>query len=74
MAERRRLRLLRHLRAHPTRSVRALTGALRRVDRNLDGDVAVLMRAGLVERTPAGIRATANRLAVEVPLAGDVTS
>jgi predicted transcriptional regulator len=63
-----RLRLLRHLRAHPARSVRALAVALRRDYRNVHGDVAALLRAGLVERSREGIRATADMLAVEVPL------
>lgn len=63
-----RLRLLRHLRAHPARSVRALSAALGRDYRNVHGDVAALLHAGLVERSGDGLRAVADALAVEVPL------
>lgn len=63
-----RYRLLRHLHAHPERSVNALAQALRRQYRRVHADVAILERAGLVERSDGTVRATADKLSAVVVL------
>lgn len=52
-----RLELLRHLRRHPARSVKALAEALGRDYRRVHDDVAALVRIGLVVRSKAGLTA-----------------
>jgi predicted transcriptional regulator len=64
-----RLRLLRHLHAHPEPSVSALARSLGRQYRRVHGDVALLERAGLVKRTGGSVRATADTVTAEVRLA-----
>jgi predicted transcriptional regulator len=63
-----RYRLLRHLHAHPEKSVNALAQALRRQYRRVHQDVSVLERAGLVDRSTGEVRATADKLSAEVVL------
>lgn len=63
-----RYRLLRHLHAHPERSVKALAQALRRQYRRVHEDVAVLERAGLIERADGEVRARADKLNAVVVL------
>ena len=63
-----RYRLLRHLHAHPERSINALALALGRQYRRVHEDVTILERAGLVERSGGEVRATADRLSAEVVL------
>ena len=64
-----RLRLLRHLHAHPEPSVSALARALGRQYRRVHDDVAALEGAGLVARDGGGVRATADTVTAEVRLA-----
>lgn len=61
-----RYRLLRHLHAHPERSVNALARALRRPYRRVPEDIAILERAGLVDRSGGEVRATADKLSAVV--------
>lgn len=63
-----RYRLLRHLHAHPEKSVNALALALQRQYRRVHEDVTVLEKAGLVERADGQVRATADRLSAVVVL------
>jgi predicted transcriptional regulator len=63
-----RYRLLRHLHAHPEKSVNALAQALHRQYRRVHQDVAALERAGLVDRSAGEVRTTADRLSAEVML------
>jgi predicted transcriptional regulator len=63
-----RYRLLRHLHAHPEKSVNALAKSLRRQYRRVHDDVTILERAGLIDRTGGDVRATADRLRAEVVL------
>jgi predicted transcriptional regulator len=63
-----RYRLLRHLHAHPERSINALALALGRQYRRVHEDVTILERAGLVDRSGGGVRTTADRLSAEVVL------
>ena len=60
-----RFRLLRHLHAHPEPSVSALGRQYRRVH----ADIIALEVAGLLERTPGEVRATADRITAELQLA-----
>jgi predicted transcriptional regulator len=53
----RRLELLRHLRRHPAVSIAALARALQRDYKRVHADVEALAAAGLIDRTPAGLRA-----------------
>jgi predicted transcriptional regulator len=53
----RRLELLRHLRRHPAASIAALARALGRDYKRVHADVEALATAGLIDRTPAGLRA-----------------
>jgi predicted transcriptional regulator len=63
-----RLRLLRHVRAHPEPSVSALARALHRPYRRVHGDVAALAEAGLLDRTDGAIRAAADRITATTDL------
>jgi predicted transcriptional regulator len=53
----RRLELLRHLRRHPAASIAELARALQRDYKRVHADVEALAAAGLIDRTPAGLRA-----------------
>ena len=53
----RRLELLRHLRRHPAVSIAELARALGRDYKRVHVDVEALAAAGLIDRTPAGLRA-----------------
>ena len=64
-----RLRLLRHLHAHPEPSVSALARALGRQYRRVHGDVAALEAVGLVVRADGAVRVTADTVTAEVQLA-----
>ena len=64
-----RLRLLRHLHAHPEPSVSALARALGRQYRRVHADVAALEAVGLVARADRSVRATVDTLTAEVRLA-----
>jgi predicted transcriptional regulator len=64
-----RLRLLRHLHAHPEPSVSALARALGRQYRRVHADVAALESVGLVVRTGGTVRVTADSVTAEVRLA-----
>ena len=61
-----RYRLLRHLHAHPEKSVNALAQSLRRQYRRVHEDVTVLEGAGLIDRSGGGVRTTADRLSAVV--------
>jgi len=63
-----RYRLLRHLHVHPEPSVSALARALGRQYRRVHADVAALERAGLLDRANGAVRATADRIGVEIRL------
>jgi predicted transcriptional regulator len=64
-----RLRLLRHLHAHPERSVSALARSLGRQYRRVHEDVTTLEGAGLIMRDGGVVRATVDAVTVEVRLA-----
>jgi len=57
-----RYRLLRHLHAHPAKSVNALAQSLSRQYRRVHEDVSVLERAGLIDRSGGEVRTTADKL------------
>jgi predicted transcriptional regulator len=61
-------RLLRHLHAHPERSVNALANALKRQYRRVHDDVRILEKAGLLDRSHGDVRTTVDRLTAEVVL------
>ncbi len=63
-----RYRLLRHLPAHPERSLNALARSLGRQYRRVHDDVTALERAGLVERADGEVRTTADTLNAVVTL------
>lgn len=63
-----RYRLLRHLRAHPEKSVDALADALGRPFQRVHEDLSVLEMAGLVDRSGGEVRVTADKLSVVVVL------
>jgi predicted transcriptional regulator len=63
-----RYRLLRHLHAHPEPSVSALARALGRQYRRVHADVAALELAGLVGCSNGEVRATSDRIGVEIRL------
>lgn len=63
-----RCRLLIHLHRRPEPSVLALATHLNRGYRRVHGDVVALEKAGLIERSSAGVRATADRVTVEIDL------
>ncbi len=64
-----RLALLRHVHAHPARSVRALAAALGRDYRRVHGDVEALEQAGLLERDAEGVRAACDAFDVRMQVA-----
>lgn len=64
-----RVRLLRHLHAHPEPSVSALARSLARQYRRVHEDVVVLEGAGLVARDGGQVRATVDAVTAEVRLA-----
>ena len=64
-----RLRLLRHLHAHPEPSVSALARSLGRQYRRVHDDVTTLEGAGLVMRAKGTVRATADTVTAELRLA-----
>ena len=53
----RRLELLRHLHRHPVASIAELARSLGRDYKRVHADVETLATAGLIDRTPAGLRA-----------------
>jgi predicted transcriptional regulator len=63
-----RYRLLRHLHAHPEKSVNALAQSLHRQYRWVHADVAALEKVGLVERASGVVRTTADTLNAVVTL------
>lgn len=63
-----RYRMLRHLHAHPAKSVNALAQSLRRQYRRVHEDVTVLERAGLIDRSGGEVRTTADKLSAVVVL------
>jgi predicted transcriptional regulator len=64
-----RLRLLRHLHAHPEPSISALARSLGRQYRRVHADVVALEGAGLVVRANGEVRATADTVTAQVRLA-----
>jgi predicted transcriptional regulator len=63
-----RYRLMRHLHAHPERSVSALARALGRQYRRVHADVAALEEAGLLDRSTGEVRATVDKITAEIRL------
>jgi predicted transcriptional regulator len=63
-----RYRLMRHVHAHPEPSVSALARALGRQYRRVHADVAALEEVGLVDRTGGEVRATVEKITVEIRL------
>lgn len=63
-----RYRLLRRLHGHPVKSVNALAERLGRQYRRVHEDVRILERAGLLDRSEGGVRATADKLTAEIAL------
>jgi predicted transcriptional regulator len=63
-----RLALLREVRRHPPEDVAALAQSLQRDDRRVNQDVAILVRAGLLERDASRIRTPYNSVHTEVSL------
>ena len=63
-----RIRLLRRLHGHPAASINALALSLKRQYRRVHDDVRILERAGLLDRSHGGVRATADVLTAEVVL------
>lgn len=63
-----RYRLLRHLHAHPEKSVNALARALQRQYRRVHEDVTILESAGLIDRSEGVVRTTADKLNAMVVL------
>jgi predicted transcriptional regulator len=64
-----RLRLLRHLHAHPEPSISALARALGRQYRRVHADIIALEVVGLVLRAEGSVRTTADSVTAEVKLA-----
>ena len=64
-----RLRLLRHLHAHPEPSVAALARSLGRQYRRVHEDVGILESAGLLLRDGSSVRASVDTMTAEVRLA-----
>jgi predicted transcriptional regulator len=64
-----RLRLLRHLHAHPEPSISALARSLGRQYRRVHDDVVALEGAGLVARADGVVRAAVDGFTAEVRLA-----
>jgi predicted transcriptional regulator len=62
----RRLELLRHLHRHPVPSVAELARALKRDYKRVHTDVEALAAAGLIDRTPAGLRADYGEIRAEI--------
>lgn len=63
-----RFRLLRHVHAHPETSVSALARALGRQYRRVHADVALLERAGLIDRSTGVVRASVDKITAEIQL------
>ena len=63
-----RLRLLKHVHAHPEPSISALARSLGRQYRRVHADVAALESAGLLARQAGEVRATADTLKAEIRL------
>src|SRR5437764_14967922 len=63
-----RVRLLKHVHAHPEPSISALARALGRQYRRVHADVAALESAGLLEREAGAVRATADTLKADIRL------
>lgn len=63
-----RYRILRHLHAHPEKSVTALAEALDRQFRRVHEDVTVLEMAGLIDSSAGEVKVTADKLSVVVVL------
>lgn len=63
-----RMRLLKHVHAHPEPSISALARSLGRQYRRVHADVAALESAGLVARQAGMVHATADRLRADICL------
>jgi predicted transcriptional regulator len=63
-----RVRLLRHVHAHPEPSVSALARSLHRQYRRVHADVAALEAAGLLTRPEGAVHATADTLKADIHL------
>ena len=63
-----RVRLLKHVHAHPEPSISALARSLGRHYRRVHADVAALEQAGLLAREAGAVHATADTLKAEIRL------
>ena len=63
-----RVRLLKHVHAHPEPSISALARALHRQYRRVHADVAALEAAGLLARPAGAVHATADTLKADIRL------
>lgn len=63
-----RVRLLKHVHAHPEPSVSALARSLHRQYRRVHADVAALEEVGLITRTEGAVHATADTLKADIRL------
>jgi len=63
-----RIRLLKHVHAHPEPSVSALARSLGRQYRRVHADVAALEEAGLLTRPQGAVHATADTLKADIRL------
>lgn len=63
-----RVELLRHLRRHPARSIRALSKAVGRDYSNVHADVGALAGAGLLDTSDGGVRADYDAIQTRIAL------
>jgi len=63
-----RVEILRHVRRHPVKSVRALAKALGRDYANVHADVQALKAAGLIDLTDAGMRADYDAIETKIAI------
>lgn len=61
-----RIDLLRHVRRHPTRSIRALAIALGRDYRNVHADVQAMKAAGFLDVSKGGLRSTCDFIQIKI--------
>lgn len=63
-----RYKLLKHLHAHPAKSIKSLSESLHRQYRRVHDDVTTLERVGLIERNNGFLRAATDKISTEISL------